>query len=64
MKTLAKPGKSDVQYFSSVPDGLFEKIVTKYTNGQSIHSGHGGTESVKETSKPQATDKNAPMNHE
>ncbi|WP_261300861.1 ubiquinol oxidase subunit II [Paenibacillus andongensis] len=62
-EALAKPGKSDVQYFSSVPDGLFEKIVTKYSNGQSIHSGHGGTESVKETSKPQTTDKNAPMNH-
>ncbi|MDQ0898702.1 ubiquinol oxidase subunit II [Paenibacillus sp. V4I7] len=62
-EALAKPGKSGVQYFSSVPDGLFQKIVTKYTNGQSIHSGHVSSESVKETSKPQSTDKTAPMNH-
>jgi len=27
---LAEPGVSDVQTFSSIPEGLFEKIVTKY----------------------------------
>jgi len=29
---LAKPGVSDVQTFSSIPEGLFEKIVTKYSS--------------------------------
>ncbi|TXK71246.1 ubiquinol oxidase subunit II [Paenibacillus sp. N3.4] len=56
---LAKPGKSGVQYFSSIPDGLFQYIVTKYTNGQT-HSGHGSMESTKETNKSSSTDKIAP----
>ncbi|BFT71761.1 ubiquinol oxidase subunit II [Paenibacillus sp. P36] len=41
---LAKPGQlKEVQYFSAIPDGLFQKVVTKYTNGQSAHSGHGAS---------------------
>lgn len=30
---LAKPGVSSVQTFSSIPEGLFQKIVTKYSSG-------------------------------
>ncbi|NOV02981.1 ubiquinol oxidase subunit II [Paenibacillus planticolens] len=57
---LAKPGQSKgVQYFSSIPDGLFQKIVTKYTNGQSIHSGHGASGTTHESVKSSSTDKNA-----
>ncbi|MFC4599782.1 ubiquinol oxidase subunit II [Cohnella hongkongensis] len=37
---LAKPGVSDVQTFSSIPEGLFEKIVTKYS---SAHN-HGSSD--------------------
>lgn len=38
---LAKPGKADVQYFSSFPEGLFERIVTKYVvEGDEGHAGH------------------------
>ncbi|WP_425457029.1 ubiquinol oxidase subunit II [Cohnella terricola] len=30
---LAEPGVSDLQSFSSIPEGLFQKIVTKYSSG-------------------------------
>ncbi|WP_420851016.1 ubiquinol oxidase subunit II [Paenibacillus alba] len=64
-EALAKPGKSGVQYFSAIPDGLFEKIVTKYTNGQSIHSGHGAAaETAKETPKSSGSEKNGKMDHQ
>ncbi|OPH57519.1 cytochrome ubiquinol oxidase subunit II [Paenibacillus ferrarius] len=64
-EALAKPGKSGVQYFSAIPDGLFEKIVTKYTKGQSIHSGHGAAaETTKETPKSSGSDKNGTMEHQ
>ncbi|TBL71048.1 ubiquinol oxidase subunit II [Paenibacillus thalictri] len=37
---LAKPGKSVKQYYSSFPEGLFNKIVTKYAAGGQGHA-HG-----------------------
>lgn len=46
---LAMPGKSGVRYFSEIPDGLFEQIVTKYTNGQPVHKGHGAGNESKDT---------------
>ncbi|NQX58534.1 ubiquinol oxidase subunit II [Paenibacillus qinlingensis] len=46
---LALPGKSGVRYFSEVPDGLFEQIVTKYTNGQPVHNGHGASHESKDS---------------
>ncbi|RIX51267.1 ubiquinol oxidase subunit II [Paenibacillus nanensis] len=43
-KELQKPGRSDVQLFSSFPEGLFEQIVTQYVEEGSsgAHSHHGG----------------------
>jgi cytochrome o ubiquinol oxidase subunit 2 len=38
---LTEPGASNEQYFSSFPDGLFEKIVTQYAVGGSAHQHHG-----------------------
>lgn len=46
---LAMPGKSGVKYFSEIPEGLFEQIVNKYTNGQSVHNGHGAGHESKDT---------------
>ncbi|MCR2807754.1 ubiquinol oxidase subunit II [Paenibacillus soyae] len=42
-EALAKPGRSDVQLFSSFPEGLFEHIVTQYVEEGSsgAHSHHG-----------------------
>lgn len=57
---LAKPSKSPgVLYFSSIPEGLFEKTVTKYTNGQSVHSGHGGHGAAESTKDSSPAGKNA-----
>nr|WP_175598090.1 ubiquinol oxidase subunit II [Paenibacillus luteus] len=40
---LTEPGTSDVQLFSSFPEGLFNKIVTQYVNGDGgAHQNHGG----------------------
>jgi cytochrome o ubiquinol oxidase subunit 2 len=37
---LAVPGTTEVQYFSAFPEGLFERIVTKYTpQGEGAHAG-------------------------
>ncbi|WP_414698860.1 ubiquinol oxidase subunit II [Paenibacillus sp. LPE1-1-1.1] len=42
---LTEPGASDVQLFSSFPEGLFNKVVTQYVNGGgSAHQHHGSTE--------------------
>lgn len=38
---LAEQGTMGTQDYSSIPAGLFDKIVTKYTNGAVIHQ-HGG----------------------
>ncbi|CAH0120378.1 hypothetical protein PAE9249_02897 [Paenibacillus sp. CECT 9249] len=46
---LLEPGVSDLQSFSSFPEGLFERVVTKYAPGGSHH--HGGTNS-KDREKP------------
>ncbi|SCZ14442.1 cytochrome o ubiquinol oxidase subunit 2 [Paenibacillus polysaccharolyticus] len=44
--TLAKPGTSNVAYYSAFPEGLFQKIVTKYVvDGKSAHSKHEGSSS-------------------
>ena len=42
---LAKPGTSNVAYYSEFPEGLFQKIVTKYVIGKSAHSKHEGSSS-------------------
>lgn len=63
---LAMPGKSGVRYFSEIPDGLFEQIVTKYTKGQSIHNGHGAghdTKDTKESKDTKDTKKESSMDH-
>lgn len=39
---LTEPGSSDVQLFSSFPEGLFEKIVTQYVEGEGGGHHHGG----------------------
>lgn len=59
---LAMPGKSGVKYFSSIPDGLFEQIVTKYTKGQSGHSGHTASQSDTTEKKDNAMNQSG-MNH-
>lgn len=38
---LALPGVSEVETFSSIPDGLFQRIVTKYSSGHNHGSGSG-----------------------
>lgn len=48
---LAKPGSSKVRYFSSFPDGLFQRIVTKYAVGGSSHAGHGASATSSEANK-------------
>nr|WP_157276801.1 ubiquinol oxidase subunit II [Paenibacillus sp. Soil766] len=53
---LAMPGKSGVKYFSEVPDGLFEQVVNKYTNGQSVHNGHSAGHENKDTKKESSMD--------
>ncbi|UKS29102.1 ubiquinol oxidase subunit II [Paenibacillus sp. HWE-109] len=60
-EALAKPGKSGVQYFSAIPDGLFEKVVTKYTKGQSAHSGHGSGETTTEAKKASGSETSKDM---
>ncbi|RJE86017.1 ubiquinol oxidase subunit II [Paenibacillus sp. 1011MAR3C5] len=56
-KELQKPGRSDVQQFSSFPEGLFEQIVTQYVEEGSsgAHSHHGASS---DTSKNEASSKN------
>jgi cytochrome o ubiquinol oxidase subunit 2 len=58
-KTLAEPGTSNVAYYSSFPEGLFQDIVTKYVvDGQSAHSKHGEASGAKEITT-QDVDKSA-----
>ncbi|WP_441912807.1 ubiquinol oxidase subunit II [Paenibacillus sp. MCAF9] len=55
---LTEPGPSNVQLFSSFPEGLFNKIVTQYVKGDgSAHQHHGGgaTEPAAETDKESIT---------
>ena len=43
---LAKPGTSNVAYYSAFPEGLFQNIVTKYVvDGKSAHSKHESSSS-------------------
>lgn len=51
---LAKPGKSNPQYYASFPEGLFGQIVTKYAvNGQG-HGAHGGHGAPVQNEAPKA----------
>src|SRR4030095_13707013 len=44
---LTEPGSSDVQLFSSFPEGLFNKVVMQYVNGGGgAHQHHGGEEAA------------------
>ncbi|MGG1632922.1 ubiquinol oxidase subunit II [Paenibacillus sp. NRS-1760] len=55
---LTEPGPSNVQLFSSFPEGLFNKIVTQYVKGDgSAHQHHGGaaTEPAAGTDKESIT---------
>ncbi|MCS7464870.1 ubiquinol oxidase subunit II [Paenibacillus doosanensis] len=54
---LALPGTSDRQLFSSFPEGLFNRIVTKYVTGGG-HAHHGSTESgeAAKQEQPKAAD--------
>lgn len=56
-KELQKPGRSDVQLFSSFPEGLFEQIVTQYVEEGSTgaHAHHGASS---DSSKNEASSKN------
>lgn len=41
---LTQPGTSNVAYYSAFPEGLFQKIVTKYVvDGNGAHSKHGSS---------------------
>lgn len=42
---LTEPGSSETQLFSSFPEGLFDKIVTQYVEGDSGGHHHGGASS-------------------
>lgn len=55
-KKLARPGRSDVQLFSSFPEGLFEYIVTQYVEEGSsgAHAHHGVSSNA---SKDEAAEK-------
>ncbi|CAM3382909.1 ubiquinol oxidase subunit II [Marinicrinis lubricantis] len=59
-EALAEPGTSEPQFYSTFPEGLFEKIVTKYTvDGHGAHSGHGAVEA----DDAEAEEADAEMNH-
>ncbi len=63
---LTEPGPSDVQQFSSFPEGLFERIVRQYINGEGgPHANHGSHSSNAENGE--STDSEATehdMDHE
>lgn len=42
-ETLTEPGPSDVQLFSSFPEGLFEKIVRQYVEEGGAHDHHSAS---------------------
>ncbi|WP_255314256.1 ubiquinol oxidase subunit II [Bacillus sp. FJAT-26390] len=44
---LTEPGSSDVQLFSSFPEGLFNKVVRQYINGDGGAHQHHGAEAAK-----------------
>ncbi|ASR45910.1 ubiquinol oxidase subunit II [Paenibacillus kribbensis] len=56
---LAKPGLSQPDEYSSIPDGLFQNIVTKYVvdGASNPHAGHGA--STEDSSKSGTEDKGA-----
>jgi cytochrome o ubiquinol oxidase subunit 2 len=54
---LTEPGSSDVQLFSSFPEGLFEKIVTQYVEGEGGGHHHGGA-----STEPAAADESESNN--
>ncbi|MEK3913161.1 ubiquinol oxidase subunit II [Paenibacillus sp. FSL H7-0331] len=56
---LAEPGPANVQYFSSFPTGLFERIVTQYAVGGSAHH-HGSSPQPKAIDTSTTQGKTAP----
>lgn len=50
---LAKPGLSQPDEYSSIPDGLFKEIVNKYVveGAPNPHAGHGGATSTEDSTK-------------
>ncbi|WP_424769097.1 ubiquinol oxidase subunit II [Paenibacillus sp. sgz302251] len=59
---LTEPSTSNIQLFSSFPDGLFDKIVTQYVNGGGgAHQHHGGESSEVEANTDQEAA--APADH-
>jgi cytochrome o ubiquinol oxidase subunit 2 len=64
-KQLTEPGASDVQQFSSFPEGLFERIVRQYINGEGgAHQHHGSAEAASDESKATNHDDMEGMNHD
>lgn len=53
-KELQKPGSSDVQLFSSFPEGLFDQIVTQYVEkgSRGAHSHHGAGAATEDAGEP------------
>lgn len=48
-EALTEPGTSDELAFASFPEGLFEKIVTKYANGAGAHAHHAAAPAQQES---------------
>ncbi len=61
---LAKPGLSQPDEYSSIPDGLFQDIVTKYVveGAPNPHGGHGGA-STEGSSKSGSTEDTGTMSN-
>ncbi|MBW5445993.1 ubiquinol oxidase subunit II [Cohnella sp. CFH 77786] len=57
---LAEPGTTGTQDYSSIPEGLFDRIVTKYSGGGTGHQ-HGGAASTEEDMKDMKDMKDMPM---
>ncbi|MBJ8192007.1 COX aromatic rich motif-containing protein, partial [Bacillus cereus] len=58
---LAKPGLSQPDEYSSIPDGLFQDIVSKYVvdGASNPHAGYGGHTSTEGSSKSDTEDEAA-----
>ncbi|WP_036718115.1 ubiquinol oxidase subunit II [Paenibacillus harenae] len=58
---LTEPGSSETLLFSSFPEGLFEKVVTQYVNGDGgAHQHHGGDTAEQEDEAAEADDSASP----
>ncbi|OMF29127.1 cytochrome ubiquinol oxidase subunit II [Paenibacillus sp. FSL H8-0548] len=65
-EALTEPGVSDVQLFSSSPEGLFDKVVMQYVNGGgSAHQHHGsGAAKPAETKDDETTTESTTESHD